>query len=191
VYQLGALSGLTLLFVALAGMVTAKTGMAHPRFFIFVLPFVAVMMGLVFAELHHRWLIVGTALMLMAMSWPSARLTLTSNTDDFRTMTLAGVRGSDKDTLFLYQWVPNRDMYRVYLERFLEQDPRSRMIGISTVQEVAQVCELIKQQNHVVALGHVYGQGEIDAVYAHCGLRWPHRSRERFHNTFAEHWRAF
>jgi len=190
VVRLGVLAGLTVLFIALAGMVTAKTGMAHPRFFIFVLPFEAVMMGLVLAELRQRWLIAGAVLLLVALAQPSMRLTLSSNKDDFRAMTLAGVRDSDKDTLYLYQWLPNRDIYRVYLERFLGQDPRARMIGISTFQEVAQVCEQIKGHSHVVALGHVYGKGEIDAVYAHCGVRWPQRSHEQFHNTFAEHWRA-
>lgn len=190
VVRLGVLAGLTFLFIALAGMVTAKTGMAHPRFFIFVLPFVAVMMGLVLAELCQRWLMAGAALLLVALAQPSMRLSLSSNNDDFRAMTLAGVRGSDKDTLFLYQWLPNRDIYRVYLERFLGQDPRSRMIGISTFQEVAQVCEQIKEHTHVVALGHVYGKGEIDAVYASCGAQWPQRSHEQFQNTFTEHWRA-
>jgi uncharacterized membrane protein SirB2 len=190
IVRLGMLAGLTLLFIALAGMVTAKTGMAHPRFFIFVLPFVAVMMSLVLAELRQRWLIAGAALLVVALAQPSMRLTLSSNNDDFRAMTLAGVRGSDKDTLFLYQWLPNRDIYRVYLERFLGQDPRPRMIGISTYQEVAKICEQIKGQTHVVALGHVYGKGEIDAVYAYCGARWPNRNHEQFQNTFTEHWRA-
>lgn len=188
--RLGLLVGLTLLFIALAGIVTAKTGMAHPRFFIFILPFVAVMMGLVLAELRQRWLIAGAALLVVVLAQPSARLTLSSNHDDFREMTLAGVRGSNKETLFLYQWLPNRDIYRVYLERFLGQDPRSQMVGISTFPEVAKVCEQIKERSHVVALGHVYGKGEIDAVYAHCGSRWPQRSHEQFHNTFTEHWRA-
>lgn len=190
VVRLGVLVGLTFLFIVLAGLVTAKTGMAHPRFFIFVLPFVAMLMGLVLAELRQRWLIVGAALLLMALAQPSTRLTLSSNNDDFRAMTLAGVRGSDKDTVFLYQWLPNRDIYRVYLERFLGQDPRPRMIGISTFEEVAKVCDQIQGRTQVVALGHVYGKGEIDAVYAHCGARWPQRSHEQFHNTFAEHWRA-
>lgn len=188
--RLGVLAGLTLLFVVLAGMVTAKTGMAHPRFFIFVLPLVAIMMGLVLAQLRQRWLIAGAALLLVALARPSMRLTLSGSNDDFRAMTLAGVRGSDKDTLYLYQWLPNRDIYRVYLERFLGQDPRSRMIGISTYSEVAQVCEQIKGHTHVVALGHVYGKGEIDAVYAYCGVRWPQRNHEQFYNTFTEHWRA-
>jgi len=67
---------------------------------------------------------------------------------------------------------------------------REVAIGISTFQEVAQVCEQIQGHTHVVALGHVYGKGEIDAVYAHCGARWPQRSHEQFHNTFTEHWRA-
>jgi hypothetical protein len=147
------------------------------------------MMGLVFAELRRHWLAVGSALMLIALAQPSMRLIQSSNNDDFRAMTLAGVQGSDEDTLFLYQWVPNRDMYRIYLERFLGQDPRSRMIGVSTSQDAAQVCEQLKGHPHVVALGHVYGQAEIDAVYAHCGVQWPRRSREAFQKTFAEHWR--
>jgi hypothetical protein len=178
--RVACLAGMTLLFVVLAGVVTAETGMAHPRFFIFVLPFVAVTMAIV----------LGAALVLVALAQPSTRLIQSSNNDDFRAMTLSGVQGSDADTLYLYQWLPNRDTYRVYLERYLKHDPRAQMIGISTFQEVAQVCEQIKGRKHVVALGHVYGKGEIDAVYAHCGMQWPQRSHEQFHNTFAEHWRV-
>lgn len=188
--RLWVLAGLTVLYVTLAGTVTAKAGMSHPRFFIFILPFVAVMMGQVLVVLAQRWLVIGAALILTALAIPTNRLISSSNSDDFRAMTLSGVRGSDRDTLFLYQWVPNRDVYRVYLERFLGEDPRPRMIGISTFQEVAQVCEQIKGRTHVVALGHVYGKGEIDAVYAYCGRRWPRRTHEQFHNTFSEHWRA-
>lgn len=62
--RLSVLAGLTLLYVALAGKVAATAGMGHPRHFIFVLPFVAVMMGLVLAELRQRWLITGAALLL-------------------------------------------------------------------------------------------------------------------------------
>ncbi len=188
--RLGLLAGLMLLFIVLAGMVTAKAGMAHPRFFIFILPFVAVMMGLVLAELRQRWLIAGAALLVVVLAQPSTRLTLSSCQDDFRAMTLAGVRGSNEETLFLYQWLPNRDIYRVYLERFLGQDPRSQMVGISTFSEVAKVCEQLKERTHVVALGYVLGKGEIDAVYASCGERWPQRSHEQFHNTFTEHWKT-
>lgn len=187
---LGVLAGLALLYVALAGKVAATAGMGHPRHFIFVLPFVAVMMGLVFAELRQRWLVAGVALLLVALAGPSMRLTRASVPEDFRGMTLSGVRGSDKNTLFLYPWLPNRDIYRIYLERFLGEDSRLRMIGISSAKDAAQVCAQLKGHTHVVALGHDSGKPLIDAVYAACGVQWPQRSNEQFYNTFAEHWRA-
>jgi hypothetical protein len=190
VVRLGALAGLTLLFVALAGMVTAKTGMAHPRFHIFVLPFVAVTLGLVLAELRQGWPVATVALLVLALAQPSERLALSSNSADFRAMTLAAVQGGDKDALFLYPWIPNRDVYRVYLDRFLGEDPRSRMVGISSALDVAGVCVKIRGRAHVVAMGHDSGVGVIDAVYAACGGAWSRRSREQFHDTFTEHWRT-
>lgn len=188
--RLWVLAGLSVLYVALAGMVTAKAGMSHPRFFIFILPIVAVMIGLVFAELRQRWLITVAALALVALAAPSTRLSGASVSEDFRGMSLAGVRGSDKDTVFLYPWVPNRNVYRVYLERFLGEDPRSRLVGISAPQGATQLCSQLMGHTHVVALGHHSGKGLIDAVYAACGEQWPQRSTEHFQATFAEHWRV-
>ena len=188
--RLAVLAGLTLLYVTLAGFVAAKAGMAHPRYYIFALPFVVVMMGMVFAELRQRWLMLGAALLLVALAVPGILSVPSQNHEDFRAMTLYGVQVSDKDTLFLYPWLPNRDVYRVYLERFLGQDSRSRMVGISTSQDVAQVCDRLRGGTNVVAMGHDSGKSLIDAVYAACGVQWPQRKREQLHNTFAEHWRT-
>ncbi len=190
VLRLAALAGLTLLYVTLAGLIAAKAGMAHPRFYIFVLPFVVVMMGMVFAELRQRWLMLGVALLLVVSTVPGILSAPSQNKEDFREMTLYGVRASDRDTLFLYPWEPNRNVYRVYLDRFLEQDSRSRMVGISAPQDAAQVCNRLSGRTNVVAMGHDSGKGLIDAVYAVCGGQWPQRNREQLNNTFAEHWRA-
>lgn len=188
--RLAVLAGVTLLYVTLAGVVAAKAGMAHPRFYIFALPFVVVMMGLVFAELRQRWLMLGAALLLVTLTVPAIRSAPSANNEDFRAMTSYGVRVSDKDTLFLYPWEPNRNVYRVYLDRFLDQDSRSRMVGISAPQDAAQVCDRLSGRTNVVAMGHDSGKGLIDAVYAACGGQWPQRHREQLHNTFAEHWRT-
>lgn len=187
--RLWMLAGLTLLYVVLAGVVAAKAGMGHQRYYIFVLPFVAVMLGLVFAELSQRWLMLVTALLVMALAVPSIRSAPSLNNEDFRAMTLYGVRASDGDTLFLYPWVPNRNVYRVYLERFLGSDPRSRMVGVSLPGDAVQACAQLEGRKSVVVLGHDSGKGVIDAVYSACGVHWPQRHREQFHNTFAEHWK--
>lgn len=188
--RLSVLAGLTLVYVTLAGFVAAKAGMAHPRFYIFVLPFVVVMMAMVFAELRQRWLMLGVALLLVASTVPAIRSVPSQNKEDFRAMTLYGVRVSDKDTLFLYPWEPNRNVYRVYLERFLGQDARARMVGVSTPQDAEKVCDRLRGRTNIVAMGHDSGKGLIDTVYAACGVQWPQRKREQLHNTFAEHWRT-
>lgn len=188
--QLWCLGGLTALYLMLAGGVAAKAGMAHPRFFVFILPFVAVMMGLVFAEVRKSWMVAGVAVLLVLLAKPSTRLADSINNEDWRGMTLSSVRSSDKDTLFLYPWIPNRNLYRVYLERYLGGDLRPRMVGISSSNDALQVCEQLKGRKSVEAVGHVTGKGVIDSVYAACGIQWPQRTREEFRNTFAEHWRA-
>jgi len=185
------LTGLAILYAVLAGKVAAKAGMAHPRYFIFILPFVAVLMGLVLAEIRQRWFAaVLLVLLVVAASNPSAPLMELSNQDDFRGMTQSAIRGSDKETVFLYPLVSNRDVYRVYLHRYLGEDPRVRMLGITSNEEAALVCEKLKNQYHVVAMGHDFGKSLTDAVYAACGGKWPRRSLEKFNNTFAEHWQV-
>jgi hypothetical protein len=186
--RLCALATLTILYVALAGLIAAKAGMAHLRFYIFVLPFVAVMMGLVFAELHQRWLIAGTALMVVALATPAIRFIPSIPYEDFRSMTRWAVNASNSDTQFLYPWVHNRDVYRVYLERYLGADARARMVGISSAQDATQACARLTDHTNIVVLGHDSGKSLIDAVYGACGAEWPLRHREPFLGVYSEHW---
>jgi hypothetical protein len=188
--RLSVLAALTLLYVAFAGVIAAKAGMAHPRYYIFVLPFVAVMMGMVFAEIRQRWLMVGAALILAALAAPAIRAIPSMPYEDFRAMTLYGTKVSDSDTVFLYPWEPNRNTYRVYLERYLGADARSRMVGISSPQDATEVCRRLAGHNNVTVLAHYSGKNLIDSVYAACGERWPQRHREQFTAVFAEHWTA-
>ena len=187
--NLGVLGGLTLLYLGFAAVVSAKAGMANPRYYIFVLPFVAVFMATVFAQLQGRWLIAGAAVTLAALTLPSIQPGPAPINDDFRGMTLSAVRGSDDATLFLFPWGPNKNMYRIYLERFLGiADARSRMIGISQPEDAGQVCDRLSGSSHIAVVSHDSGKGLIDAVLATCGSKWPQRTRQQFHNTFAEHW---
>jgi hypothetical protein len=101
------------------------------------------------------------------------------------------VRGSDASTLFLFPWEANRNIYRVYLEKFLPgMDLRSRMVGISSPGEAAQVCERLGESKHISVIAHESHNELIDAVLASCGSQWPRRSRKNFYGTFAEHWMA-
>lgn len=188
--RLCVLAGLTLIYLVLAGKVAATAGMAHPRFFIFVVPFVTVMMAMLLAEIRQGWAIALTALLFAAGAYPSVRLEESTNRDDFRAMTIAAVRGTDDDTVYLYALAPLRDVYRVSLHRYLGTDPIQRMTEIAVEQDAGKVCERLKGKDHVVAIGHAWGQSLVDAVYTACGPQWPIRTVERFHQTFTEHWRV-
>ncbi len=187
-------SALCLMVVVQASIVawvTFKAGMSHPRYYIFVLPVVMVMLAMVLARLRARWLVVGLALLLVGLAVPPrgpAKGLLAF--DDFRAMARTAVAGADADTLFVFPWAPNRNMYRLYLERFLGGDPRTRMVATSSPDDAARVCERLGQHPHVVAIGHDSGHQRIDEVYAACGARWPVRERQQFHNVFTEHWRV-
>jgi hypothetical protein len=187
--RLYALTALTLAYLALAGKVAEMAGMEHPRYYIFIIPFVAIAMAMVLAEIRSAWGTVAVALAFAALAPASARLEQSHNQDDFRAMALAAVRESDLSTVFLYPLPPLRDVYRVYLHRYLGADPMQRMVEIGAEQDVQRVCEQLKTKTHVVALGHAWGQSIVNAVYGACGHQWPARSAENFHNTFAEHWR--
>lgn len=188
--RLFALAGLTLLYVACAGFLAAKAGMGNPRYYIFILPFVAVMMGMVFAEIRQRWLMASAALMVVALAAPAVRAIPSMLHEEFRDMTLYGVKASDGDTLFLYPWVPNRNTYRVYLERYLGVDARPRMVGVSGPQEAPEVCQRLAGRSNVTVLAHDSNKSLIDAVYATCGMRWPQRQHKQFTNVYTEHWNA-
>lgn len=188
VFRLIALAALTLLYVTFAGLIAAKAGMAHPRFYIFVLPFVAVMMGLVFAELRQRWLIASTAVLLAAVATPMIRSIPSIPYEDFRSMTLYGVKVSNSETVFLYPSAQNRDIYRVYLERYLGADPRTRMVSVNAPQRTAEVCNQLTDHTNVVILAHDSGKSLIDAVYSDCGTRWKTRHHQPFTGVFTELW---
>lgn len=188
--RLYALAALTLAYLTLAGKVAAMAGMEHPRYYIFIIPFVAIAMAMVLAEVRSTWGSIVVALAFTVLAPASARLEQSYNQDDFRAMAVAAVNGNYPDTVFLYPLPPLRDVYRVYLHRYLGADPLQRMVEIGTEQDIQRVCEQLQTKTHVVALGHAWGQSIINAVYGACGHQWPVRSAETFHNTFAEHWRA-
>lgn len=185
------LAGIVVAYVVIAGWIAFKAGMAHPRYFLFCVPLVAVVLGMVLAELRGRWLVTGGVLMVVLLSKapPLPGTSLTAR-EEFREMTQFAVEGVERDSLFVYPWLPNRDLYRVYLDRLLGEDSRARMVATSSPEDRWRVCERLAGLRHVVVFGHVSGRMRIDEVYAACGTRWPYRDRRQFHMTFAEHWRT-
>jgi uncharacterized membrane protein len=183
------LGTLILVYLALAGYVVAKAGMGHVRFYIFAMPLLAVAGAIMLAQLQRHWATTAAAVLILATAWPTTYSKELAVLEDFRAMTEAGIRGADEQTLFLYPWGPNRDHYRIYLERMLKQDVRARMVGVSTKEDVARVCAQLASAKHVAVMGHDVGKAIINDVYGACGEKWPVREKLQFHNTFAEHWR--
>jgi hypothetical protein len=188
-WQLWVLATLCILYLVFAALIVSRAGMEHPRYFVFIVPFVLVLMGLILAELHHKGLAVGAIFTIMILAQPNATLIAREGNDDFRSMGWAASDGSNDKTYFLYPWEPNRNLYRLYLQRFLGYDPIANMISVSSKEQAAQVCEKITGLSHVVALGHAVSHAVIDTVYAQCGENWPMREQKDFHQTFSEHWR--
>ncbi len=183
------LASLIVLYLAFSNAMLFTAGMEHPRYYVFIIPFVALMMGLVLAELRHKGLAAGALLLLLASAAPNATLMAREGNDNFRSMGWAASNGSNQKTHFLFPWKPNRNLYRLYLQRFLGYDPLANMISVSSEDQADQVCEQIKGYPHLVALGHASGQAIINAAYAACGKNWPKREQKDFHQTFTEHWR--
>jgi hypothetical protein len=101
---------------------------------------------------------------------------------------MSAVRDFDADTIIIYPWQPNRNLYLVYLDLILKNDPRSKMIGISTPADARAICENIIRYRHVVAIGHESGKSNIRAIDAMCGRKWKNHISEQFDGTFSEHW---
>ena len=181
---------LLVVYFALAGMIVAKAGMTHPRYYIFAVPLFAVIVGVLLAQIHRIQWAVLAALLITAAALSTKNSKQLRNLEDFRSMTQAALNTSDQETLFLFPWAPNRDLYRVYLDKLSGQDNRSRMVGISHSSEIPQICERLQRANHIAILAHDSGKPIIAEVYAACGSRWPRKEPIQFHNTFAEHWRA-
>jgi hypothetical protein len=184
------LSCLIVIYVALAGAVAAKAGMAHPRYYLFIVPAFTVAMGMVFAKVKNKYATVCAVAAVSVLSMPTMRSPALYSYEEFKAMTEMAVVGTDKDTVFLYPWAPNRDLYRVYLESLRGIDSRANMIGISFPDEVPQVCEKLKKVKQVAVIAHETGRARINEVYAACGSNWPLRESKNFHITFSEHWRA-
>lgn len=177
-------------YLVLAGMIVAKAGMAHPRYYIFAVPLFAVLAGVLLAQVHRTGWAVVTAILITIVAIPATHSKQLQNLEDFRSIAHAALKDSDQDTLFLFPWTPNRDLYRVYLDKLSGQDNRSRMVGISHSSEVPQICERLQRAKHIAILAHDSGKPIIAEVYAACGSHWPKRQQTQFHNTFTEHWRA-
>jgi hypothetical protein len=184
------LCSLILLYLGLAGFIVAKAGMAHFRFYVFAVPLFAIAAATLLAQLRRRWAIAVAALLISATALPAQNAKRLIADEDWRSMTQAAVRGADEHTVFLFPFVPNRDHYRIYLEKYLQQDSRLRMVGVSNKEDISSVCERLSSARHVAVMGYASSRQIIDDVYAACGRSWPARERHEFTNTFAEHWRA-
>ncbi len=182
------LAYLVLAYLVLASFVASRAGMLHPRFFVFAIPFVAMMMALVLARVTPRWGNAALAIVVTAMAWPVLRDGRHAPKADFRAMSAMATRRFDANTRFLFPTPPNRYMYRIYLERLLGTDPRPQMISLSSVADAPTVCSALESTPHVAVIGVMWEQPLTDAVYARCGTRWPKRLRQQFHGTYAEHW---
>ena len=77
---------------------------------------------------------------------------------------------------------------RRFWERLLGTDPRPQMISLSSVADAPKACNALESTRHVAVVGFALERPLTDAVYAHCGARWPKRERQQFHNSYAEHW---
>jgi hypothetical protein len=188
--RIGVIAAMVVLFVVLGAKISATAGMAHPRYYIFVLPFVAVLFAMVLAEYEAVGAIISAVFLVTVLAMPSARLEQTISRDDFRSMALAAVKGSNEKTVFLYPIAILRDTYRISLHRYWNRDPIATMVAVGSEQDAVNVCEKLKGADHVVALGHGLGYGLVNSVYKVCGDNWPNRTVEQFHYTFTEHWRA-
>ena len=185
--KLWALAGIATVYLALAALVVSKAGMGHPRFFIFIIPLLSVMMGLMLAKVRPGWLAMVTLAAFASLITPSDRLIGIMGYGDFRNMGLNGVRGTDPTTYFVFPLEANRNFYRHYPHRFLGKDPNSRMVGMSIEAQAAQVCDQIKVHRHVVVFEH-RSEGITNALKTSCANNWPMRSRQEFHLTAVEHW---
>ena len=184
------LGAIALVYSVLSVMMVSKAGMGHPRYYIFVIPLLSVMMGLALAEVRQRWLAVCAIASLVFLSTPTARFMDSLGHHEFRMMSWTAARGANERTQFLFPVEANSNFYRQYLERFLAQDPLERMTGITFAEQIPQVCEKLKPYKHVVVVSHGSGRGLIEIVYQTCGSQWPMREQHEFSQAFSEHWRA-
>ena len=179
---------LTLMYCGLCAAIALKAGMSHPRYFIFIVPFAAVCMGMLLAVLQNNAVILLVALSFVALGEPTRQLLETRSNDDFRSMANAASVGVDANTVFLFGWKPNRMFYRAALDAALKEDPEVRMLGLSDKAEAQSICNDLDGKTHVVAYGHAITKELTDAVYASCGYRWPKRNLNTFFYTYTEHW---
>lgn len=184
------LASMIALYIALAGTIAAKAGMANPRYYLFVVPLAMIAFSLVLVKLAPGWQSVAAVLVIVASAFPGTRNPALDFHEAFREMSEFAVENTDEDVVFLFPWAPNRDMYRYYLDRLRGQDSRAIMLAVSSEEEVPKVCAQLMNVRHVVVVAHGSGRERIDQVYAACGEHWPSRERREFPSTFSEHWRA-
>lgn len=175
-------------YLVIAALIVAKAGMAHPRYYIFAGPLLALWMAMVLAQIKQPKRQALALALVVALAAPKLWELRTNKNEDFRSMTHQAIAGAPGDTPFLYPWRPNQHLYRVYLEWMLEQDPRSRMHGLSTPAEFDSTCKKLSGHDRLAVMGHDSGHRLIDGFYAHCGRHWPIRKTWQFDNTFTEHW---
>jgi hypothetical protein len=130
------------------------------------------------------------AVAIVGFALPHMRSPMLMPNEDFRSATFHAVQAFSPDTRFLYPWAPNRDFYRVYLDRMLGVDSRPLLAHVNESTDIPRACQSLAGVSHVAVVAAGASSTLIDEVYAACGSRWPVRFKQEYRNAFSEHWFA-
>jgi hypothetical protein len=184
-----ALVSLFLLNTLMVAMITMRSGMEHPRYYLFALPLVHLALGLGLAALPMRFVLKLIPLgIFVAASGSEVRAYYAERNEGYREVTHWLREHVAPDAQVVYTWGPNLAMYRFYLERYFDADADARALPISSAAEAPSVCARLGPARQVALIGHASHRPLLTALYDACGTRYVLRREKELRSVVGQVW---
>jgi len=159
-----------LLSISVLAFVCKKSGILHPRHFIFIIPWCIYLLFHALSNLTER----KTVLVLMAflISWISPPANSQANVYEKEEYKEAAKFISDGHDVSKYKifasWSPNQAYYKYYLDNYMHEDVDINMLSVSG--DVENVCQEIRD-GHAILYAH-NSHSEIINAFKACALKF-------------------
>jgi hypothetical protein len=184
-----ALISLFLVNTLMVAMITMRSGMEHPRYYLFALPLVHLALGLGFVALPMRFVLKLIPLgIFLAASGSEVRAYYAERNEGYREITRWLREQVEADAQVVYTWGPNLAMYRFYLERYFDDDADTRALAISSAGEAPALCARLGKARQIALIGHASHRPLLSALYDACGTRYALRSEKELRSVVGQVW---
>jgi hypothetical protein len=185
-YTLATLIALDVLLVALVSM---RAGMLHPRYYLFALPLMHLLIASVVVDLVRKPVAISLcALALAATSISPLEAYYARDKEGYREITSWLRKRTPSDVPLVYTWGPNLAMYRFYFKRLFGPGADAKALPISSPREAHELCARLQDAPRVALIGHASHKPLLDEARDACKREYKLAAERQERDVVGEVW---